>query len=381
MRLAAGLAEQRQKKRTRPISSSRSPSFDHLLQQFFDVSPHLRLPGLGGPRLEVARIGVREECDDGIPWHLLDLSKQAKNPGVEPLGIKGRTNGFWLPASSNEALFGLVRSVCCLGAKFPLTFVVWPELYLLMDADSSSLPTNDLLSDLEWLGQLARRLVSDPDLADDACQEAWLAASRKGHGARIDRQSLTQFVRSYIWRARRSNQRRRAHEFRAARPDQLPSTEELLLIGERQQELWRHLSELPEPYRSTLLLHFQQGIAPGEIASRSGLAVATVRWRLRRGLEVLKESLERDEDGPRLMGMVPLAVASTHPWKTTVVTTVVGGSKAAGVGAFLMTKNLAIAVGAAILLVLGWTLFSEPTLEPSGASSPKSSVRTNAIEA
>jgi len=152
----------------------------------------------------------------------------------------------------------------------------------------------------------------------------------------------------------------------------LPSTEALLLIGERQQELWRHVSRLPEPYRSTILMHFQQGIAPCEIAAQADLAVDSARWRLRRGLELLKESLERDEDGPRLTGMVPLAVASTSPWRlTTVAPAAPGGSVAAGIGALLMMKNIAIAVGLATLLALGWTLLDEPAADdPAHRSDP-----------
>lgn len=235
-----------------------------------------------------------------------------------------------------------------------------------MKADFPSIPPDKLISDLEWLSRLARRLVSDPDLADDACQEAWLLASRNAGGAGLDRRSLVGFLRSYVWRARRSSQRRKAREAQVARPDRLPSTEELLLIGERQQELWRHLSELPEPYRSTLLLHFQQGIAVSALAKRKGVPVDTLRWRLRRGLQLLKESLERDDEGPRLMGLMPVAVSTLNHWKPFVASETPGlvGSAAVQIGSLLMMKTLLLAVGALVLLVLGWTQFRDSDVAP-----------------
>ncbi|MEM9798822.1 MAG: sigma factor-like helix-turn-helix DNA-binding protein, partial [Planctomycetota bacterium] len=53
---------------------------------------------------------------------------------------------------------------------------------------------------------------------------------------------------------------------------------------------------LPEPFRRTILLRFLEGHEPSEIAEREGKPVDTVRWRVRRGLELLREELVRSDD-------------------------------------------------------------------------------------
>lgn len=175
-----------------------------------------------------------------------------------------------------------------------------------------------MLADLDWLNGLARRLVQDPALADDAVQETWMAARRRLHAQgetrQPDRGLLGRTLHGIVLQARRAARRRRYHETTAASARgsgiALPSTSELLLIGERQQVLWNHLADLAEPFRTTLLLHYQRGLDTAIIAEHLGVKPDTVRWRLRRGLELLRSAVDRDSDAGGLMALAPLAALS-----------------------------------------------------------------------
>ncbi|WP_419190811.1 sigma-70 family RNA polymerase sigma factor [Saltatorellus ferox] len=233
-----------------------------------------------------------------------------------------------------------------------------------MNTDRYTLAHEELHSDMEWLSRLAHRLVRDPALADDAVQEAWLAAQRRldarGPEARPSRGQLNRSLRGIVLHALRSARRRRFHEAAGAKSEALPSTEELLALGERQQLLWRHLAALDEPYRSTIMLRFQQSLSTQELAARQCEREDTVRWRTRRGLELLRDSLEREEGGAGLLGMAPLAALASSAAETASPAAAAAGSAAVGgtstyvsTGAFWMTHKgstaIIVAVAAALL--------------------------------
>jgi RNA polymerase sigma-70 factor (ECF subfamily) len=55
---------------------------------------------------------------------------------------------------------------------------------------------------------------------------------------------------------------------------------------------------LPEAYRETLLMRLVEGMTGAEIADRSGLTPASVRVNLHRGMKLLRQKLERADQGP-----------------------------------------------------------------------------------
>lgn len=68
------------------------------------------------------------------------------------------------------------------------------------------------------------------------------------------------------------------------------------------------LSELPEKYRSAIVLHLQQGVTVNETAKRMGTTEGTVRGWLARGKQRLSRQL-------RLRGVAPMAAwAAAHAW-------------------------------------------------------------------
>ena len=147
-----------------------------------------------------------------------------------------------------------------------------------------------LLQDIRWLEELARRLSRDPELAKDACQSVWLDWQRRPE-LRGDRSLLARALRQTLWLMRRGDQRRRAREQASAREDWTLSPEQLIARGEERERTWRALVKLAPEYRQLLLLRFAEGLSPREIADELELKTDTVRWRLRRGIELLRESM------------------------------------------------------------------------------------------
>ncbi|MEM6674492.1 MAG: sigma-70 family RNA polymerase sigma factor, partial [Planctomycetota bacterium] len=162
-------------------------------------------------------------------------------------------------------------------------------------------------ADTHWLGDVAARIVRDPHLADDARQEAWLAGAS---GAR-SRAQIERGVRRFLYRHWRAARRRATREASAARPEALPSTEELILAQEQRQRVWQELRRLEEPLRTTLLLHYHEDLGTDELARRMGVARSTVTWRIRRGIERLRERLAADERGGGL-GALAFALPSAR---------------------------------------------------------------------
>jgi RNA polymerase sigma-70 factor (ECF subfamily) len=201
------------------------------------------------------------------------------------------------------------------------------------------LPT--LLEHSSWVRSLAQRLASGAD-AEDVEQAAWLAAlqSRAERGAPV-REWFSAIVRNVARQQKRSAGRRADHETRSARSDELPSTVELLARAELQRKLVGAVMQLEEPYRTAVLLRYFENLPPRELAARLGAPVATVRTRLARALERLRERLDAEHGGERsawIAAFVPL-------WES-------GSSTPSGLGALLLV-NAKLVVACGVLCAAG----------------------------
>ncbi len=74
--------------------------------------------------------------------------------------------------------------------------------------------------------------------------------------------------------------------------DDAGTPEDLLLRSEVRAETERAFAELPNEYRSVLLLRHMEGLAYEEIAEALDLPLATVKTRIHRGRERLKQRLK-----------------------------------------------------------------------------------------
>ncbi len=215
------------------------------------------------------------------------------------------------------------------------------------------------LADWVWLGELCRRIVYDEGLAEDAQQAAWLAGAGRPMEGVTRRAQLFWAARRYVTGSRLADARRRRREKAAARHEALPSPADLVERGEQQQRVWSAARALPDPPRTALLLHFQDGLSPKEIAERSGDKVDTVRRRIQRGVALLRERLEADREGGGLLALAMAVPSLRHasPKAASVASSPLFGI-AASLGTLAMLKLVAAAALALTLAFLArdqWT--------------------------
>ncbi len=180
--------------------------------------------------------------------------------------------------------------------------------------DSRSDDFDALLAHAGWLRSLAQRLVRDVHAADDLVQNAWVAALE--HPPRGDaplRRWLALVLRNFARQERRGARRREAREAFAARVEAVesppPRADDAAASLASQRALFDAVSALDEPYRTVIVQRYYEGLAPREIARRTGLPVKTVKTRLHRALGKLRARLDRRFGGDRrawLLALVPI---------------------------------------------------------------------------
>jgi RNA polymerase sigma factor (sigma-70 family) len=183
----------------------------------------------------------------------------------------------------------------------------------------------DLLAHAGWLRQLALGLVRGSADPDDLVQATYLAALRSPPEPDLPiRRWLAQVLRN-VWKMRvRSTTRRasRETEFAAVEYAEGATSPEALLGRFQTQRLLADLvAELEEPYRSTVLLRYQEGLSSAEIARTQNVPPGTVRWRLMTGLEKLREALDTKNEGDRRAWMAVL-LPFGKPLKAAVAKTI-----------------------------------------------------------
>ncbi len=174
--------------------------------------------------------------------------------------------------------------------------------------DNRDVTLERLMTDRERIRRLARSLVADESLVEDAVQHALLAAYRAPpRSVRRLRSWLYSVLANFSRGRRRAERRRRAREMRAARPEGgVPDAEEAVLLDELKEAVGRSVLALGDPYRSTVLRHYYHERSVAEIAREDGLPENTVRVRLNRAIRALREDLDRRYGGRRSVWCIPL---------------------------------------------------------------------------
>lgn len=202
-----------------------------------------------------------------------------------------------------------------------------------------------------FVRRLARALVRDAATADDVEQEVWRkATTRRPRDSSAVRSWLSSLVRNTVRDLARSEGARRRRQETVARPEAGGTRADVVAEGEALRRLVDAVMALPEPYRQTVLLRYWRGLKPAAIARETGVPVETVRTRIARARVRLRDRLTRDHGGDRDAALAAVALLA-------------GGRGAlvpAALGGLLVTKKLAVAGAAVLVLFLGVALLDGP---------------------
>ena len=246
--------------------------------------------------------------------------------------------------------------------------------------------TGDWEQHAAFLRRLARRLLADAAAADDALQDAWMAAQRRARAGDVGRGGRTWLagvVRNVAAQLGRSEARRRAREERAAHDEALPSAADTAARTEILRRVVDAVHALDEPYRTVLLLRFLDELSPGEIARRKGVPVETVRTQVRRGLERVRARLSsgsREATGDEsawLSALLPFSMLPPLCAPAPTGATTSASTAAASAPPSLLTEvllmstktKLALAAGAVASLVV-WRFVSADPVAQSPTETP-----------
>lgn len=140
--------------------------------------------------------------------------------------------------------------------------------------------------------RVCRQLLNDPNDVDDAFQATFLILVRKARSLHR-RDALGGWLYGVAYRvavrARRDRRMRPAPGSDAAELDQTGQVEE----DELRETVRREVARLPEKYRIPIILCYLEGLSHLEASERLGWPVGTVRGRMARGRDLLRNRLTR----------------------------------------------------------------------------------------
>ncbi|MDX1500911.1 MAG: sigma-70 family RNA polymerase sigma factor [Thermoanaerobaculia bacterium] len=150
-----------------------------------------------------------------------------------------------------------------------------------------------------WQGplvNLAWRYVRDRPLAEEMAQEAFVHCFRKLHQWRSEAEFSTWLFALALNVYRSFLRKRRPPTDDTVAADSLirpSSTEAELFDSERRELIRRTVSYLPEIYRDAIVVYYFEDQDLATTAVRLGVPAGTVKARLHRGRELLRERLGR----------------------------------------------------------------------------------------
>ncbi len=164
--------------------------------------------------------------------------------------------------------------------------------------NDDSLPPVALLEHAGFVRSLASNLLRDDADADDAAQETLARAlerpPRPGPGVRG---WLAAVLRNVVRMRMRSGSRRARRERATARGESTPAADDAVARQEVLRAVVAAVRGLDAPHREVVMLRHYEDLPPRAIAARLGLPLATVKGRLRRAHERLRERLDERRGG------------------------------------------------------------------------------------
>ena len=159
---------------------------------------------------------------------------------------------------------------------------------------------------IDWMFEVAQRILWDFDRAEDAVQEALVAAWRDLSTLR-DPERCEAWLRRVLLRvcyAEAGRRRRRDATIRAL-PMQDPIAADGTAAFVARDEVERGFRRLPPDQRAILVLHHYLGLAPDEIAETLEIPAGTARSRLHYAHAAMRAALEADARRELVGGVRP----------------------------------------------------------------------------
>lgn len=154
-------------------------------------------------------------------------------------------------------------------------------------------------------GPLARRVLGEESLAEDALQEAWTKVLRAVYDFEGG-PTACHWVHVIVTNSARDIRRRRVRNVGVILADEelqdpAPDPEARALDREMVRVLREMVARLPEPYREVIELRFEQELSTRETAERLEISRSNAATRLNRGLRLLRMRVRaRMRSGTRL---------------------------------------------------------------------------------
>ena len=166
----------------------------------------------------------------------------------------------------------------------------------------------------QFLRTLAARVTGDEQHGDDILQEAWIRARIAPEGSADHPGWWPVVLRRLGSNLRRARSARSLREREVARSERVPSVAEEAERAELLSTVANAVQDLPEPYRTVVLLRYWEGLPPREIARRRALPLATVKSQIQRGLERLRAVLDENPNHhPSILAALANTSTSSPP--------------------------------------------------------------------
>jgi RNA polymerase sigma factor (sigma-70 family) len=142
---------------------------------------------------------------------------------------------------------------------------------------------------------LALRVLRDPELAEDAVQEAFLTLWRTAARFVPERSKASTWILTLVHRravdAVRREQRRRTDSLERAAEPSVGGVDEDAWLRLQRERVQEALRKLPDVQREALELAYYGGLSQSELAERLGQPLGTIKSRMFGGLSRLRELL------------------------------------------------------------------------------------------
>jgi RNA polymerase sigma factor (sigma-70 family) len=156
---------------------------------------------------------------------------------------------------------------------------------------------------------LARKILRDDALAEDAVQEAFLAAWRSAPRFVPERAKASTWLLTLVHRRAvdlvRREERRRAESLGEQVEAVESPTDETVWLRYERERVQGALKRLPDQQREALELAYYGGFTQSELADRLGQPVGTIKSRMFTGLSRLRDLLAEPELDERTWNPTP----------------------------------------------------------------------------